>query len=241
MQALLEGDFAAAEQHAEAALELGRNILGDPVEGVYGIQMFTIRREQNRLAEVASIIKHFVDNNADGAAWRPGLALIACSLGYEKSAQRYFDEIAESGFAFPRDARRSTTLGYLAEVCAALQDCDRAESLYELLKSYDNMTITAGVTTVCYGSAGRYLGQLATVLGDWDRAEEHFEKAMEVNQKMHAWPWLAWTRNDYSRMLRQRGRYNDAENADKLLEITLDSAARLNMVALTKAIVGRTH
>jgi hypothetical protein len=64
---------------------------------------------------------------------------------------------------------------------------------------------------------------------------------MEVNQKMHAWPWLAWTRYDYSRMLRQRGRYNDAENADKLLEITLDSAARLNMVALTKAIVGRTH
>jgi len=82
---------------------------------------------------------------------------------------------------------------------------------------------------------------LGPVLGDWDRAEEHFEKALKVNRKMHAWPWLAWTRHDYSRMLRRRGRYKDAENADKLLEITLDAAARLNMIALTKAIVGRTH
>jgi class 3 adenylate cyclase/tetratricopeptide (TPR) repeat protein len=241
MQALLEGDFASAERHAEAALELGNNILGDPVEGVYGIQMFTIRREQNRLAEVAPVIKRFVDKRPGQAAWRPGLALIACDLGYAKFAQRSLDEIAETGFAFPLDAKRSTTLGYLAEVCASLEDCDRAEIIYHLLEPYADMTITAGVTTVCYGSAGRYLGQLATVLGDWDRAEDHFERAMVINQKMGAWPWLARTQHDYSRMLKRRGHCGDVGRADRLSEDALEIAARLNMVALTKAIVGRTH
>jgi uncharacterized protein HemY len=103
------------------------------------------------------------------------------------------------------------------------------------------MTITAGVTTVCYGSAGRYLGQLATVLGDWDRAEDHFERAMVINQKMGAWPWLARTQHDYSRMLKRRGHCGDVGRADRLSEDALEIAARLNMVALTKAIVGRTH
>ena len=39
-------------------LRLGRLTFGDQVEGVYGLQMFSIRREQGRLAEVAPIVKH---------------------------------------------------------------------------------------------------------------------------------------------------------------------------------------
>ncbi|OYD83612.1 adenylate/guanylate cyclase domain-containing protein [Azospirillum brasilense] len=241
MQALLEGDFALAERHAEAALALGSSILGDPVEGVYGIQMFTIRREQNRLAEVAPVIKRFVDRAPGQMAWKPGLALIASDLGYSGFAQRMLDEIADGGYALARDAKRSTSLAYIAEVCASLEDEGKAERLYRLLEPYDDMTITAGVTTVCYGSAGRYLGRLATVLGDWDRAEEHFEKATLINQTMQAWPWLARTWRDYSHMLRRRSRQGDHQHADQLEENALKIAARLDMVALTKAIVGLPH
>ena len=34
---------------------MGRQTHGDHDEGIYGIQMFTIRREQDRLAEVAPV------------------------------------------------------------------------------------------------------------------------------------------------------------------------------------------
>src|SRR3546814_3969992 len=163
MQGVLEGDVATAEQHAEAALELGRRTLGDQVEGIYGIQIFTIRREQGRLAEVAPVIKRFVDENPDRAAWKPGFALIACDLGFQNPALRILEELAETQFAFPLDAKHSTTLAYLAEVCVALEDQGRAEQLYQLLTPYRNLTITAGVTTVCYGAAGRYLGALASI------------------------------------------------------------------------------
>lgn len=241
MQAILEGDLATAEQHAEAALELGRRTVGDQVEGIYGIQMFTIRREQGRLAEVAPVIKRFVDENPDQPAWKPGLALIACDLGFQKPALRILDELAEIEFAFPLDAKQSTTLAYLAEVCVALGDQARAEQLYQLLTPYKDLSVMAGVATVCHGAAGRYLGALAGVLGDWDTAEEHFEAALVTNQAMRAWPWLAHTHYAYAQMLRLRCGAGDEQRAHALLDEALETAARLNMVALRQKLRGREH
>ena len=51
----------------------------------------------------------------------------------------------------------------------------------------------------CYGAADRYLGMLAATLGEWDRAEEHFERAIELNRRMGAGTWLAHTAYEYAR------------------------------------------
>ena len=83
---------------------------------------------------------------------------------YVVVGQRMLDELAENGFTIPADAKRSTTLAYLAEVCSAIEDRAHAHRLYELLRAYKGRTITAGVSTVCLGAADRFLGLLATVL-----------------------------------------------------------------------------
>ena len=57
MMAILDGDFRGAENFAKEGLKLGRLISATRIEGVYGIQMFSIRREQGRLAEVAPVVK----------------------------------------------------------------------------------------------------------------------------------------------------------------------------------------
>lgn len=241
MQAILEGDLAAGEQHAEAALDLGRTILGEQVEGVYGIQMFTIRREQGRLGEVAPVIKRLLDENPDRVAWKPGFALIACDLGFQKPAIRILDELEEVEFAFPLDAKQSTTLSYLAEVCVALEDEARSKQLYELLIPYEDLTVTAGVTTVCYGAAGRFLGSLAGVLGGWDAAEKHFETALTINRVMRAWPWLAHTQFAYAQMLQRRNRAGDPMRAHALMGEALENAIRLDMVMLREKLRGYEH
>jgi tetratricopeptide (TPR) repeat protein len=122
MMAILRGDFAAAERLAERALEVSQDeIQPEVATGVCGVQMFTTRREQGRLAEVAPLVRRFVAENAEAAAWRPGLALIASDLGFEEEAQRIFDELAATQFDFPIDARRNITLSYLAEICTRLR------------------------------------------------------------------------------------------------------------------------
>lgn len=241
MQAILNGDFTDAERHAEAALELGRRTHGEPVEGVYGIQMFTIRREQGRLADVAPIIKHLIDENPDQPTWKPGFALVACDLGHRKPAQRMLDEFADGHLAIAVDAKRSATLAYLAEVCTALEDRTCAERLYGLLAPYDGKTITAGVTTVCLGAAGRFLGLLATLLESWQAAEAHFEAALELDKQMRARPWLAHSQHGYAQMLRRRGGLRDRGRADRLLEQSLETAMCFNMIALKRKMQGTIH
>ena len=101
VRAILLGEFEEAERLADRALEIGGDVQGELAAGVYGVQMFTIRREQGRLAEVAPVLKRFIDANPSEVSWRPGLALIASDLGFEEAARRTFAEMAAAGFDFP--------------------------------------------------------------------------------------------------------------------------------------------
>jgi tetratricopeptide (TPR) repeat protein len=244
LRAILDGEFAEAERLAEQAFEEGRRAdraygRASPMEfasGVYGVQMFTIRREQGRLAEVAPVLRRFIDENPRGAAWRPGMALIASDLGFREAARKAFDDLASGGFEFPVDAKRTLTLSYLAEVCARLADAERAERLYERLLPYRDLAIVAPVATVCCGSAGRFLGMLANVLGEWKAAEEHFESALDMDERLNAWPWLAYTKFEYAVMLRERGRPQDGDRVETLLASAAASAERVGMSRLQQNI-----
>ena len=178
-QALNAGRFADAEALALEALACGQKMSVNNVEGVLGVQMFTIRREQGRLREVAPLVKHFVQERGAGAAWRPGLALIYCDLDQLDAARDEFERLATDGFAgIPRDSLWQTCISYLAEVCDRLQDPVRAADLYRLLLPYADLTVVVGSASVCLGATSRFLGQLAAVRGDWDAADAHFEHAL---------------------------------------------------------------
>jgi class 3 adenylate cyclase/tetratricopeptide (TPR) repeat protein len=236
MRAILSGEFAEAERLAGQALEAAREFRNEYADGVYGVQMFTIRREQGRLAEVAPILRRFIDENPRDAAWRPGMALIASDLGFHDAARKSFEDLAAGGFAFPFDAKRTLTLSYLAEVCSRLGDVDQAERLYDLLLPYRDLAVIAPTTTVCCGSAARYLGMLAATLGDWGEAEEHFAAALTMDEQLQAWPWLAHTKHEFGLMLRARGRPRDHDHAAKLIAAAAASAERIGMPALQQKI-----
>ena len=198
--------------------------------------MFTIRREQGRLAEVAPVLRRFIDENPRDAAWRPGMALIASDLGFYDAARKAFDDLAAGGFAFPVDAKRSLTLSYLAEVCARLADAERAELLYDRLLPYRDLAIIAPAATVCCGSAGRFLGMLASALGEWVAAEQHFQAALDMDERLRAWPWLAHSKYEFAVMLRQRGRPPDRDRAETLLAAAAASAECIGMPRLQQNI-----
>jgi class 3 adenylate cyclase/tetratricopeptide (TPR) repeat protein len=241
MQAILHGDFLKAERLAEKALELAPGMRTDVATGVYGVQMFTIRREQGRLAEVAAVLRRVLDENPEGTAWRPGLALIASDLGFDQAARKAFEDLASSGFAFPIDAKWSVTIAYLAEVCTRLGDIPRAGKLYDLLLPHRDLAIIAPVATVCCGSAARYLGMLAGALGDWASAEEHFEAALAMDEGLKAWPWLAHTQHEFAATLLARGGCGNRARADSLLVAAAETAQRLGMTSLQQKIRSLAH
>jgi class 3 adenylate cyclase/tetratricopeptide (TPR) repeat protein len=236
MTAILDGRFTTAEALAAEALSLGRQTHGAEVEGVYGMQMFTIRREQSRLSEVAPVMKRFIEDDPDETTWLPGFALIAADLGYRDAARGRLNELARTGFALPFDAKRSTSLSFLSEVAVGLGDTESAQTIYSLMLAYKDMTITAGVATVCFGAASRYLGMLSATLGDFEKAAEHFEHALEMNTANGSRPWLAHAQAEYANLLLKAGGKKAIERATSLSEQAWVIAAELDMVRLKKRL-----
>ena len=241
MRAILDGDFQRGETLSEEAREIGATTQVESADGVFGVQMFSIRREQGRLAEVAPIIKRFVEEDPHQAAWRPGFALIASDLGFIDAARRRLAEHAEEGFHVSFDGKRSTSLSYLAEVAVAVDDVPSAKRLYDLMLDYRHMTITAGVATVCYGSTSRYLGMLAVSMGDRETAEGHFEHALLMNAALGARPWLAHAQWEFARLLLKRGDHEAIKRAEALTNEAWATATELGMNRLQRRLRAGAH
>jgi DNA-binding CsgD family transcriptional regulator/tetratricopeptide (TPR) repeat protein len=209
--ALCQGDLAAAELTAERSREWGELLTGRGASGTYGVQMFGIRREQGRLAELAPAVRILAaDPDRDGP-WRPGLAAVLAELGMEDEARRELARVAAIGFDGYRASLWLATLTYLTDAAAAVGDERMAALLYPELEPFAATNLMIGHLVACYGSADRYLGMLAATLGERDLAEDHFERAMAMNREMGASTWLAHTAFEYGCLLlggdrRRRGR-----------------------------------
>jgi len=234
--AFLAGRFDEAERLALQAFEIGQQHGIDNADGIFGIHMFTFRREQGRLREIAPVVQHFLREQGHAAAWQPGLALIYSDLGRTDDARAEFERLAANDFAaVHRDALWQTCLAYLAEVCATLGDETRAARLYELMLPYAELNVLVGLDFYL-GASGRYLGQLAAAMSHWDVAEAHFEHALRLDERTGAATWLAHSRYQYGRMLRLRGRSADQERAGALIEQALATARALGMHGLAGRI-----
>lgn len=236
MLAILDGDLAKAEALAGEGLAIGRQAHGDQLEGVYGIQMFTIRREQDRLKEVAPVMRRFLDEHPDETVWLPGFALVAADLGFIDVARRRLRQLADTGFDMPVDAKHSTSLCFVAETASILNEADIAQDIYQRMSVYRHMTVTIGSVTVCYGAASRFLGMLASAMGDIASADAHFEHALAMNATMGSRLWLAHTQADYALSLRQRGMPAAAERAERLWEMAWTTADVLRLDRLKRRL-----
>jgi len=240
MRALLAGRFADSERLAQEALALGQSLQTENVAGIFGLQMFTLRREQGRLQEVAPVVKHAVQTSPSGAVWRPGLAMIYSELELTREARMEFEHLAADHFTtIPQDALWVACMVYLVEVCTFLGDARRAVALYQCLTPYEGYNIVVGPTAVSYGAATRYLGMLAATMSHWEDAQRHFEDALAMNARMGARPWLAHTQYQYATMLLARSQPGDREKAVSLLDEALITARELGMHALEQRLIAR--
>ncbi len=230
--ALCGGRLTDAEAAAQRSHEWSRLLTGRPASGVYGIQMFGIRREQGRLAELAQAIRALAGGERASGAWRPGLAALLAELGMDDEARHELEVVREEGF----DALRSTlwlaSLTYLTDACWIVGDDELAALLYPELAPLARGNVVVGHGVACYGAADRYLGMLAATLGDQARAIEHFGQALDLNRKMGATTWLAHTLYAYGRTLQDAGAGYDRERGSQLLGEAAALADRIGMPSL---------
>ena len=202
--ALCDGRLDAAEAAAHRSHEWSRLLTGRDPSGVYGIQMFSVRRERGRLAELAPVVRVLAADPDRSGPWRPGLVALLAELGMEAEARRELDRLARRrprpvpGVALARLARlpHRRRRGARRREVAAL--------VYPELAPFAGGNVMIGHLVSCYGAADRYLGMLAATLGEDELAAAHFERALELNRAMGAGTWLAHTAYEFGRFLRAR-------------------------------------
>jgi DNA-binding CsgD family transcriptional regulator/tetratricopeptide (TPR) repeat protein len=203
--ALCDGRLELAEAMAVRSHEWSNLLAGRDALGIYGIQMFGIRREQGRLAELAPVIRVLGSQDRSTGPWRPGLVSVLVELGMDTEARRELSRVAAEGLDGFRERLWIASLTYLTDACTALGDEATAALVYPELEPLAGTAVMIGHLVSCYGAADRYLGMLAATLGEWERAEEHFERATELNREMGMVTWLAHTLYQRARALQAQG------------------------------------
>jgi class 3 adenylate cyclase/tetratricopeptide (TPR) repeat protein len=188
---------------------------------------FQVRFEQGRLDEVEDLVRDAADHNPGVPALQAMLARCYCELGRLEEARPLFDGLAAHRFSHPVDNIWMRSLTDSAAVCASLGDPGAAHSLRELLAPYANQVVATA--PAISGSVSHYLGLLATVLDEFDEAEDRFAAAAATHERIGAPPWLARTRLEWARMLLRRADPGDAARARELLDQALVASVDLGL------------
>jgi DNA-binding CsgD family transcriptional regulator len=155
----------------------------------------------------------------------------------DHEARRELARFRTEGLESLRESLWLASLSYLTDAAAAVEDEAVAEIVYPELAVELEPNVVIGHGVACYGSRDRYLGMLASTLGEWDRAERHFEAALELNRTMVAGTWVAHTAYEYGRMLLRRNRRGASKHTASLLLGEADRLARQIGMASRRARV----
>jgi tetratricopeptide (TPR) repeat protein len=243
MLALAEGRLAEAEALIPRALMLGERALPEAADPIYRLQRYTLCLFRGNLEEMGPLIAPLAAEYPARPVFRCALAHLHASLGREENARRELDLLIANGASvLPFDQEWLFGMSLLAETSAILRHTEHAAVLYEALVPWAGFA-AVDVTEGFRGSVARYLGLLATMLGRPDDAVRHFEDALAMNERMGARPWLAFTQEDYARMLLARDGPGDSVRARELIEQAVATYGDLGMdsyAARASALVGET-
>ncbi len=224
--AMADGDLNRAEALTEQAFAMDATYESAFGAGVYGVQMFTIRRLQGRLAEVAPVVRLLAASTDPPPVWRPGLTALYAELGMVDEARALFADLAPASFAvIPRDAMWPACVTFLAETCLILGDRAVAPVLMAELAPMSGRTLTAAFTT-SFGPADRLLADLAALSGQPDLATEHFHAALALAERSGSRLWTAEVLLDWATVAAAQG---DVDRAAELERRGSALAARIGL------------
>ncbi|HJS71182.1 MAG TPA: AAA family ATPase [Acidimicrobiia bacterium] len=199
-------------------------------------QLFLVRREQGRLEEITDMVRKAATNFPWYPFHRLALAQLLRSTGSVAEASSLFGELGDGGFSlFQQDNYWVLSLCLASELAVDLGDVELAQTLADLLTPCSGLN-AVGFPEGSLGAVDRYLGLLAGFLGDPDGAVQWFERALLLNERNRARPWVAHTHYDLAGALLERGGSSDAVEAQRHLRLALAICEDVGLPVLQSAV-----
>jgi DNA-binding SARP family transcriptional activator len=203
MRALLAGRFAEAEAYANETVSLQST--SEFFEGL-AVQLFAICYEQDRLGEIRPAVEAW-SSESNRPAWKIGYSVLLAGAGELDAARATISPFLDEGITnvVPPDDLYFLCLAAAATTVVATGAAEHAAALYEALAPHASRVVVTAEGALCWGSIHRFLGPLAALMGNTERAGMHFEASMAVHERLGARPFLARDRLAFAQMLRECG------------------------------------
>jgi tetratricopeptide (TPR) repeat protein len=216
----LHGDLAAAERLAEQAFQLGQEAGQPDAVLIYGAQVSFIRGQQGRVDETIDMQRQSASAFAGVPAFRAGLASALSSLDLHGEAQAILEQAASDRFEHVGSTGATLiALALYADAAFQLSDARAASILYERLEPFAEHVVWTGSAGL--GHVRMYLGLLAAVLGEHQRADEHLRFALEFHEANDMPMWTAGGQLGWAEALAARGDAAAArDHAARALELS---------------------
>lgn len=205
MRALMQGRYADAEAHADAAAAIGRAAPdgGGPAQhavAVHTVQRLILARDRGDAVDTAGVTAA-LERHPHQPVWRAAAALRELAAGNAPSARVHYDVLRAGGFRVLRGPTGSLpALCLTAELAAGLRDGDGARDLTELLAPLAGRHAVLGPPATAYlGVVDHYLGLLAAARGDHPAALTHLTRAVEHHGTVGAAPWVCRSQVELAR------------------------------------------
>ena len=238
MLALIEGDFARADELAPRAMEKAEGY-NDMVLSFHVALMLWTWWQRDELAMLGNTFREAVaEAPTEYPVVRAAAALIRAESGEPDVALAQLQDLSRMGWeTIADDQTEGVSLAITAAACGTIgyRAREYAEQLYEHMRPYAGTAVVIRApAAACLGPADHYLGLLAAATGDLALAEVHDEAALRLAKRMHSEPFATAAEVELARTLRQRGRAGDDERVAVLLRTAEEAALRLGLARLAR-------
>lgn len=128
----------------------------------------------------------------------------------------------------------TATIFFAGEAAARLADPEIATMCYRRLLPYEPYYVN--LSPACNGSVARVLGLLAGTLGDLDAADAHLSRAVAMETRIGALPFVAVAQLDHATLLARRRTTGDRDRAVRLAEAAGRTARSLGMAPVAEGV-----
>ena len=236
MRALLEGRHEVAEARAVAAYEIGERSFPTLALLNLSFLLFFLRRDQGRLAEMEQSTRDYAASQADIPAIRVGLVFLLAELGREDEARGMLAGIRDGGLEPLRDRNWPASWFQLARAAAIVGDRELATLLLDDDNRPGERCAMVSLATVCLGTTDLATAWLLHTTGELDAAAERYASATALSSRMGARGWLAQAQVDHARLLLDRDRPGDRDEAQHLMELAEAARNDLGLRAIDGAL-----
>ncbi|MFH5210718.1 AAA family ATPase [Antrihabitans sp. NCIMB 15449] len=228
-RAALVGDYVAAQNHTESARKSAEAMGDSSLVGLY-------HAFQTQIVIIRGVVPDFDSQMAMlQAAPQIGLVRIFVPInlalaGDIDGARAAFEEFRTVPDTLEVGPRWAAMLFHVAIAADLLADAEVAEKVFAKVRDlHCYYSCDGGGALFCSGSMARVIGDMARTCGRLDDAVDEYRRAIDMDARIGARPYLALSRLGLARTLMQRGRAEDYDETRGLLDLAAREFRRLDL------------